>query len=206
LANAVAEGLRREAMAVDVALDGDVAEERIATNDYDVVVLDRDLPGVPGDELCKALVAAGTARVLMLTAAADVPDRVAGLTLGADDYLTKPFAFAELIARVRALARRPRELIPPVLSRADVRLDPHRREVFRDGLYVRLTRKEFGVLEELLRADGGAVSTERLLEKVWDEHTDPFSNVVRVTVMTLRRKLGEPPLVQTVPGVGYQVP
>jgi DNA-binding response OmpR family regulator len=206
LASAVAEGLRREAMAVDVALDGDAASERIATNDYDVVVLDRDLPGVPGDELCRALVAAGTARVLMLTAAAEVPDRVAGLALGADDYLTKPFAFAELVARVRALARRPRQAIPPVLGRADVTLDPHRREVVRDGHFVRLTRKEFGVLEELLRADGGAVSTERLLEKVWDEHTDPFTNVVRVTVMTLRRKLGDPPLVHTVPGVGYQVP
>ncbi len=206
LAAAVAEGLRREAMAVDVALDGDAAGERIATNDYDVVVLDRDLPGTPGDELCRALVAAGTARVLMLTAAADVPDRVAGLALGADDYLTKPFAFTELVARVRALSRRPPQAIPPVLVRADVRLDPHRREVFRAGHYVRLTRKEFGVLEELLRAGGGAVSTERLLEKVWDEHTDPFTNVVRVTVMTLRRKLGDPPLVQTVPGVGYQVP
>jgi DNA-binding response OmpR family regulator len=206
LAAAVAEGLRREAMAVDVALDGDAASESIAANDYDVVVLDRDLPGVPGDELCRALVEAGTARVLMLTAATEVPDRVAGLALGADDYLTKPFAFAELVARIRALSRRPQQAIPPVLERADVRLDPHRREVFRDGHFVRLTRKEFGVLEELLRADGGAVSTERLLEKVWDEHTDPFTNVVRVTVMTLRRKLGDPPLVQTVPGVGYQVP
>jgi DNA-binding response OmpR family regulator len=206
LATAVAEGLRREAMAVDIALDGDVAGERIATNDYDVVVLDRDLPGIHGDDLCRTLAEQGTARVLMLTAATEVPDRVAGLALGADDYLTKPFAFAELVARVRALSRRPPQAIPPVLTRADVRLDPHRREVFRGGHYVRLTRKEFGVLEELLRAEGGAVTTERLLEKVWDEHTDPFTNVVRVTVMTLRRKLGEPPLVQTVPGVGYQVP
>ncbi|MCO1656493.1 response regulator transcription factor [Pseudonocardia humida] len=206
LADAVAEGLRREAMAVDIALDGHAASRSIATNDYDVVVLDRDLPGIHGDELCRTLVDAGTARVLMLTAAAAVPDRVCGLAIGADDYLTKPFAFAELVARIRALARRPREVIPPVLTRGDVRLDPHRREVFRAGHYVRLTRKEFGVLEELLRASGGAVSTERLLEKVWDEHTDPFTNVVRVTVMTLRRKLGDPPLVRTVPGVGYQVP
>lgn len=207
LADALGEGLRREALAVDVVYDGAAALERIDVNDYDVVVLDRDLPRVPGDQVCAAIVRArGSTRVLMLTAAAGVPDRVAGLALGADDYLPKPFAFAELVARVRALSRRTMPALPPLLRRAGVQLDPHRREVFRDGHYVRLSRKEFGVLEELLRAQGGVVSTEHLLEKVWDEHTDPFTNVVRVTVMTLRRKLGEPAVVHTVAGVGYQVP
>ncbi len=205
LADAIAEGLRREAIAVDVAYDGDAASERVAVNDYDVVVLDRDLPGVPGDEICRVLATEGTARVLMLTAAGEVRDRVAGLALGADDYLAKPFAFTELVARVRALARRSRPALPPVLERAGIRLDPHRREVYRDGGYVALSRKEFGVLEELLRAEGGAVPSELLLEKVWDEHTDPFTNVIRVTVMTLRRKLGEPAVVDTVPGVGYRI-
>ena len=205
LADAIAEGLRREAMAVDVAYDGDTASEQVAVNDYDVVVLDRDLPGVPGDEICRALAADGGSRVLMLTAAAEVPQRVAGLALGADDYLGKPFAFAELVARVRALGRRSRPAAPPVLVRAGLRLDPHHREVYRGGRFVALSRKEFGVLEELLRAEGGVVSTEQLLEKVWDEHTDPFTNTVRVTVMNLRRKLGEPVVVETVPGVGYRI-
>lgn len=205
LADAIAEGLRREAIAVDVVYDGDAAGERVAVNDYDVVVLDRDLPGLPGDEICRLLAAEGVTRVLMLTAAVEVSQRVAGLALGADDYLAKPFAFAELVARVRALARRSRPAIPPVLARAGLRLDPHHREVYRGERYLALSRKEFGVLEELLRAEGGVVPTEQLLEKVWDEHTDPFTNTVRVTVMTLRRKIGEPAVVETVPGLGYRI-
>ncbi len=207
LADAIAEGLRRESLAVDVAYDGDAALMRIGVNDYDVVVLDRDLPHVHGDDVCRAVVDAGaTARVLMLTAAGGVRDRVDGLGLGADDYLGKPFAFAELVARVRALGRRSRPAAPPVLGRAGVRLDPGRREVERDGRPIALSRKEFGVLEELLRADGAVVSAEHLLEKVWDENIDPFTNVVRVTMMTLRRKLGEPGLIETVPGSGYRLP
>jgi DNA-binding response OmpR family regulator len=206
LADAVATGLRREGMAVDVAYDGTSADERIATGDYDVVVLDRDLPGRHGDELCRELVASSSAaRVLMLTAATDVDARVHGLGLGADDYLGKPFAFAELVARVRALGRRSRVALPPVLERAGLRLDAARQQVTRDGHPVALTRKEFGLLEELMRADGAIVSAERLLEKVWDEHADPFSNVVRVTVMNLRKKLGEPQLVHTVIGAGYRL-
>jgi DNA-binding response OmpR family regulator len=206
LADAIATGLRRESMAVDVVYDGAAALERVAVNDYDVVVLDRDLPEVHGDEVCRTLAdGGGGARVLMLTAAGDVSERVEGLGLGADDYLPKPFAFAELVARVRALGRRARPALPPILERCGVRLDPNRREVYRDGRYVSLTRKEFAVLEELMRAAGAVVSAEQLLEKAWDEHTDPFTNVVRVTIMTLRRKLGEPQLVQTVPGVGYRL-
>ena len=204
LADAVAEGLRREALAVDVAYDGDTGRYLLDVNSYDVVVLDRDLPGVSGDEICRGL-AGGTTRVLMLTAAGELADRVAGLSLGADDYLPKPFAFVELVARVRALGRRTGPVTPPVLERAGIKLDPGRREVFRDGNYIALSRKEFAVLEELLRADGSAVSTEELLERAWDAHIDPFTNVVRVTVMTLRRKLGEPTVVATVPGVGYQI-
>jgi DNA-binding response OmpR family regulator len=206
LADAIGEGLRREALAVDVVYDGDAALERLGVNEYDVLVLDRDLPVVHGDEVCRAVVDSGAdTRVLMLTAAGDVLDRVAGLALGADDYLPKPFAFVELVARVRALGRRARPASPPVLSRAGLRLDPSRREVRRDGRYVALSRKEFAVLEELLRAEGGVVTAEQLLERAWDEHIDPFTNVLRVTVMTLRRKLGEPQVVQTVPGVGYQI-
>ncbi|KWX00336.1 DNA-binding response regulator [Carbonactinospora thermoautotrophica] len=207
LADAIAQGLRREAMAVDVAYEGDAALERIMANEYDVIVLDRDLPKTHGDDICRRLVAEGaTARVLMLTAAGDVSDRVEGLSLGADDYLPKPFAFAELVARIRALGRRARPATPPVLERAGIRLDPGRHEVWRGDRQVTLGRKEFAVLEELMRADGAVVSAEQLLEKVWDEHTDPFTNVVRVTVMTLRRKLGEPQVIQTVPGAGYQIP
>jgi len=206
LADAIAEGLRREALAVDVVYDGDAALERLGVHEYDVLVLDRDLPVVHGDDVCRAVIESGVeTRVLMLTAAAEVADRVSGLGLGADDYLAKPFAFVELVARVRALGRRARPAAPPVLERAGIRLDPARREVYRDGHFVPLSRKEFAVLEELLRADGAVVSVEQLLEKAWDEHIDPFTNVVRVTVMTLRRKLGEPQVVQTVPGVGYQV-
>ncbi len=206
LADAIATGLRREAMAVDVVYDGASAWERTSVNDYDVVVLDRDLPALSGDEVCRRIVEAGSAtRVLMLTAASDVADRVSGLSLGADDYLGKPFAFSELVARVRALSRRAVAPVPPVLERAGLRLDPARREVTRDGEPVALSPKEFAVLEVLLRAAGTAVSTERLLEKAWDENADPFTNVVRVTVMTLRKRLGEPPIVLTVPGAGYRI-
>jgi len=207
MAEAIAEGLRLQSLAVDTVYDGAAALQRLAVNDYDVLILDRDLPLLHGDDVCRAVVESGaTVRVLMLTASAELTDRVSGLSLGADDYLAKPFAFAELVARVRALGRRARAATPPVLQRAGLRLDPARREVFRDGHHVSVSRKEFAVLEELLRADGAVVSTEQLLERAWDEHTDPFTNVVRVTVMTLRRKLGPPPVVATVTGVGYQIP
>ncbi|GAA2850230.1 response regulator transcription factor [Streptosporangium fragile] len=207
LADAIAEWLRDETHAVDIAYDGAAALERAGVNDYDVVVLDRDLPAVHGDDVCRALVGAGSAaRVLMLTAAAEVTDRVNGLSLGADDYLTKPFAFPELAARVQALGRRSRPAAPPVLRRAGITLDPARREVFRDSRYVPLSKKEFAVLAELLRADGAAVSTEHLLEKAWDEHADPFTGAVRLAVLKLRRKLGDPPVVETVTGVGYRIP
>jgi DNA-binding response OmpR family regulator len=207
LADAVAEWLRGDAHAVDVAHDGGAALERIGVHDYDVVVLDRDLPVVHGDEVCRVLAQGDSpVRVLMLTAAAEIDDRVDGLSLGADDYLPKPFAFPELAARVVALGRRARPAAPPILQRAGIRLDPHRREVYRDGRYVPLSRKEFAVLAELLRADGVAVSAEQLLEKAWDEHADPFTNAVRMTVLKLRRKLGDPPVVLTDPGVGYRIP
>ncbi|MFC1402356.1 MULTISPECIES: response regulator transcription factor [Streptacidiphilus] len=206
LADAVATGLRREAMAVDVVYDGQAALDRVAVNDYDVVVLDRDLPLVHGDDVLRKIVEEGQpTRVLMLTAAGDISDRVEGLELGADDYLPKPFAFSELVARVRALGRRATTPLPPVLEREGISLDPGRREVLRDGKPVALAPKEFAVLEVLMRANGAVVSAEQLLEKAWDEHTDPFTNVVRVTVMTLRRKLGEPAVIITVPGSGYRV-
>src|SRR5262247_1033324 len=206
LAEAVAEWLRGDAHAVDVVQDGGAALERLGINDYDVVILDRDLPIVHGDEVCRALVESdATTRVLMLTAATEIDDRVAGLALGADDYLPKPFAFAELSARVMALGRRSRPAAPPMLQRAGIRLDPLRREVYRDGRYVPLSRKEFAVLAELLRADGAAVSAEQLLEKAWDEHADPFTHAVRMTILKLRRKLGEPPVLLTEPGVGYRI-
>ncbi len=208
LADAIARGLRRETMAVDVAYDGDEALDRLGVNDYDVVVLDRDLPGTHGDEVCRHLASGGDdqPRVLMLTAAAEVSARVVGLGLGADDYLPKPFAFVELVARIRALGRRARPAAPPVLDRVGVSLDPARREVRRDGNRVVLSGKEFAVLEELMRADGAVVSAEQLLEKAWDENIDPFTNVVRVTVMTLRKKLGEPQIIRTITGAGYQIP
>jgi DNA-binding response OmpR family regulator len=207
LADTIADGLRRRSMAVDVAYDGDAALQRLTVNDYDVVVLDRDLPGVPGDEVCASVVRSARAtRVLMLTAAAAVPERVAGLGLGADDYLTKPFAFVELVARVQALGRRARPAAPPVLERGGIRLDQHRGLVTRDGEPVVMSRKELAVLTELLRAEGGIVSAEQLLEKAWDEHTDPFTGVVRFTIMMVRRKLGDPPVIETVPGAGYRIP
>jgi DNA-binding response OmpR family regulator len=206
LADSIAEGLRRHAMAVDVVYDGEAALERATVNDYDVLALDRDLPIVSGDEVCATLVQSESqSRILMLTAATAVAQRVSGLGLGADDYLIKPFAFAELVARVQALARRARPAIAPVLERAGIRLDTHRRTVMRNERAVDLSRKEFAVLEELMRADGGVVSAEQLLEKAWDEQIDPFTNVVRFTVMNVRRKLGDPAVIETVQGVGYRL-
>jgi DNA-binding response OmpR family regulator len=206
LAETVATGLRREGMAVDVALDGGTALRCTAVHDYDVVVLDRDLPVVHGDRVCTALVERGArARVLMLTASTGIEDRVVGLGLGADDYLPKPFAFAELVARIRALSRRAQPALPPVLSAGDLRLDPGRRMAHRAGRRLELSAKELAVLELLLVAQGTVVSAEELLERGWDEAADPFSNVVKVTVSRLRRKLGEPPLIETVPGAGYRI-
>ncbi|GAA5164422.1 response regulator transcription factor [Amycolatopsis dongchuanensis] len=207
LADAIARGLRREGMAVDVALNGDDGHEKATVTRYDVVLLDRDLPGMSGDDLCKEIVASGElTRVLMLTASGTVSDRVEGLSLGADDYLAKPFAFPELVARVRALGRRATPAAPPLLAAGDVELDPARRTVRRGSGPVELTRKEFGVLEVLMAAKGAVVSSEELLERVWDENADPFTTTVRVTVMTLRKKLGEPGIIETVVGSGYRVP
>jgi DNA-binding response OmpR family regulator len=203
MADSIARSLRREGMAVDVAYDGSAALEMSALTAYDVVVLDRDLPGVHGDAVCRQL-AGGATRILMLTASGTVDDRVEGLTIGADDYLAKPFALAELVARIRAIARRSSRVLPPVLRAGDVELDPHRRTATRDGRDLRLSNKEFGVLEALL-SEGGVVSTEHLLEHVWDANTDPFTNTVRVTVAGLRRKLGDPPAIETVIGAGYRV-
>jgi DNA-binding response OmpR family regulator len=207
LADAVARGLRNRAMAVDIAYEGESALHKADLADYDVVVLDRDLPGIHGDEVCRALRREQSGpSVLMLTAAGELDQIVDGLALGADDYLAKPFAFEELLARVQALGRRPRRSLPPVLARGNVELDPARHEVRRGGKAVELQPKEFAVLRVLLEADGGVVSSEELLARVWDENIDPFSNVVRVVVMTLRRKLGDPPLVETVTGAGYRIP
>src|SRR3954447_16241082 len=206
IADAVARGLRREGMAVDVANDGAAALYKARVYPYDVVVLDRDLPQLHGDEVCRTLSAEQPrTKVLMLTAARSTDDLVEGLALGADDYLSKPFRFAELVARLRALARRSGEARPPVLRTADLELDPARRTVTRGGLPLDLTPKEFAVLEALLEAQGAVVTTEALLERVWDELLDPLSNTVRMTVMTLRRKLGDPPLIETVRGSGYRV-
>ena len=206
LANTIARGLRNEGMAVDVVLDGTSALSKASVNNYDVVVLDRNLPGVHGDDVCRTLVArSSTARILMLTAAGSIQDRVTGLDLGADDYLPKPFALKELVARIRALGRRAAPPVPPVLTSGDLTLDPARHVAERAGRDLGLTKKEFGVLETLLSAEGRVVSAEELLEKVWDENTDPFTNVVRVTIMTLRRKVGDPPLIETIPGVGYRI-
>ena len=206
LADAIARGLRRAGMAVDVAYDGTNGHEMAFVTRYDVLVLDRDLPGIHGDDICADLAAAGTlTRVLMLTASGTVADRVDGLGLGADDYLPKPFAFDELVARVRALGRRSSPVAPPVLTVGDVTLDPAKRVVSRAGRPLDLGRKEFGLLEELLKAQGSVVSTEDLLERVWDANTDPFTTIVRVTMMTLRKKLGDPPVIETVVGVGYRI-
>lgn len=204
MADSIARSLRREGMAVDVAYDGGAALEATAVTAYQVVVLDRDLPVVHGDDVCRQL--AGTdARVLMLTASGEVDERVEGLTIGADDYLAKPFALAELVARIRALDRRSGPARPPVLAAGDLRLDPHLREVRRGGRLIELTNKEFGVLEVLVGAGGGIASAEDLLERVWDANADPFTNTVRVTMAHLRRKLGEPALIETVVGAGYRL-
>src|SRR5450755_3738693 len=206
LAETVAKVLRREGMAVDLAFDGQEALARVALASYDVVVLDRDLPGVHGDDVCRALVAdACESRVLMLTAAASLEDRVEGLGIGADDYLPKPFHLAELVARIRALARRSRPALAPTLVHADLELDSARRLVTRAGRPVALGAKEFAVLELLLGAQGAVLSSEELLERAWDDATDPFTNTVRMTVSRLRAKLGDPPVIQTVTPVGYRI-
>lgn len=206
VAEAVARGLRREGMAVDVAGDGETALYKARIHPYDVVVLDRDLPRLHGDEVCRELNREQPeTKVLMLTAAGRVDDLVDGLSLGADDYVPKPFRFTELVARIRALARRNGRARPSVLRSGDVELDPARRLVVRDGRELQLSPKEFGVLEVLLEAGGDVVSTEQLLERVWDENADPFTNTVRMTIMGLRRKLGDPPFIHTVAGAGYRV-
>ena len=206
LAAAIATGLRREGMAVDIVFDGEAALEHAERESYEVVVLDRDLPKVHGDDVCRALVAGGSGvHILMLTAADAVEDRVEGLGLGADDYLPKPFAFAELVARIRALARRSGTALAPVLVRGDIRLDPAQRTATRAGRRLELSPREFSLLETLLAAEGAPLTAEELLSRVWDEYTDPFSNVVKVTVARLRRKLGDPPAIETVPGGGYRV-
>jgi DNA-binding response OmpR family regulator len=203
LAGRIAQGLRQAGMAVDTAYDGATALEAAARAAYDVIVLDRDLPVVHGDRVCRKVAGSGP-RILMLTAAADVEDRVDGLELGADDYLGKPFAFVELVARVRALARRA-PAAPPVLERGDLTVDRARHRASRGSRPLSLTRKEFGILEMLLAADGAVVSAEELLEHVWDANVDPFSNIVSVTMTRLRRKLGDPPLIETVVGKGYRM-
>jgi DNA-binding response OmpR family regulator len=205
LAGYIAAGLRKHGFAVDLAHDGRSALDKCAVTPYDVVVLDRDLPILHGDTVCRRLAERGDSRVLMLTASDAVEERVDGLLLGADDYLGKPFAFTELVARVHALVRRSAPARPPVLRAAGVTLDPARRTAERDGLLLPLTPKEFGVLELLLAAAGDVVSAETLLDKVWDEHADPFTNAIRITVGTLRRKLGDPPLIETVTGAGYRI-
>ncbi|MBV9607501.1 MAG: response regulator transcription factor [Solirubrobacterales bacterium] len=206
LADAVAEGLRREGMAVDIAYDGADALTHVIVNRYDVVVLDRDLPAVHGDQVCRALVDQhAEARVLMLTAASTIADRVEGLELGADDYLPKPFEFAELVARVRALGRRPGMAVPPKLERGDVTLDPSRRVAFRGDRRLLLSPKEFALLEYLLAADGRVISAEELLARVWDEAADPFTSTVKTTIGRLRGKLGEPAVIETVREAGYRI-
>ena len=206
LALTVATGLRHAGMAVDVAFDGRDALDQIAEADYDVVVLDRDLPGVSGDEVCRRLVRHGSiVRVLMLTAAGDLEDRVQGLALGADDYLSKPFEFPELVARIRALSRRPGQSLPPVLSHGDIELDPARRTATQAGRDLGLNPKEFAVLEILLAARGTVVSSEQLLTRAWDQNADPFSQAVKTTMSRLRAKLGDPPVIETVAKSGYRI-
>lgn len=206
MAEAIRDGLRLEAIAADLAADGQTALELLGTNTYDLAVLDRDIPGPSGDEVARRIVASGTGLpILMLTAADRLDDLASGFGLGADDYLTKPFELRELVLRLRALHRRRGQNRPPVLEAAGVRLDPFRREVHRDGHYVALTRKQFAVLEVLVAAQGGVVSAEELLERAWDENADPFTNAVRITVSALRKRLGEPWVIVTVPGVGYRI-
>jgi two-component system response regulator VanR len=206
LAEAIRDGLRLEAIAADIARDGDSALDMLNTNAYDIAILDRDIPGPSGVEIAKRIVASESGMpILMLTAADRLDDKASGFELGADDYLTKPFALQELVLRLRALDRRRAHNRPPVREIAGLRLDPFRREVYRDGRYVALTRKQFAVLEVLVAAEGGVVSSEALLERAWDEHADPFTNAVRITVSALRKRLGEPWIIATVPGVGYRI-
>jgi len=206
LADAVARGLRQHGMAVDIALDGRDALEKAWVNSYNVIVLDRDLPRLHGDDVCRELIAMeNPAKVLMLTASGSLDARIEGLSIGADDYLPKPFAMGELSARIHALSRRGGHISSPVLTHGDVRLEPARRLARRGERELHLTPKEFGILEVLMAADGTVVSAEQLLEQVWDEHANPFTNTIRVTVLTLRRKLGEPPVIETVTGSGYRL-
>lgn len=206
LAEAIRAGLRLEAIAADIAGDGRDALALLDVNTYDIVILDRDLPGLPGDDVARHIVSAGSgAMILMLTAADRLDDKATGFGLGADDYMTKPFAMRELVLRLRALDRRRVRHRPPVSEVAGLRLDPFRREVYRDGRYVALTRKQFAVLEILVAAEGGVISAEQLLEQAWDAQADPFTNAVRITVSALRKRLGEPWLIATVPGVGYRI-
>ena len=206
MAEAIRDGLRLEAIAADIAGDGDTALELLSVNAYDIAVLDRDIPGPSGDEIAERIVASGSGMpILMLTAADRLDDKASGFELGADDYLTKPFELQELVLRLRALDRRRAHNRPPVREIAGLRLDPFRREVYRDGRYVALTRKQFAVLEVLVAAEGGVVSAEELLERAWDENADPFTNAVRITVSALRKRLGEPWIIATVAGVGYRI-
>jgi two-component system response regulator VanR len=206
LAEAIRDGLGLQAIAADIAGDGDAALVLLSVNAYDIAILDRDIPGPSGDEIAKHIVTSGSGMpILMLTAADRLDDKASGFELGADDYLTKPFALRELVLRLRALDRRHAHNRPPVREIAGLRLDPFRREVFRDGRYVALTRKQFALLEVLVAAEGGIVSAEELLERAWDEQADPFTNAVRITVSALRKRLGEPWIIATVAGVGYRI-
>jgi two-component system response regulator VanR len=206
LADAIRDGLRLEAIAADIAGDGNTALRQLSIYEYDIVVLDRDIPGPSGDEVAKHIIDSGAGTpILMLTAADRMDDKTSGFQLGADDYLTKPFDLQELVLRLRALDRRRANHRPPVREIAGLRLDPFRREVYRNGRYVALTRKQFAVLEVLVAADGGVVSAEELLDKAWDEHADPFTNAIRITVSALRKRLGEPAIITTVAGVGYRI-
>ncbi len=206
MAEAIRDGLRLEAIAADIARDGDAALELLRINAYDIAVLDRDVPGPSGDQIAEHIVASGNSMpILMLTAADRLDDKASGFELGADDYLTKPFEFRELVLRIRALDRRRAHNRPPVRELAGLRLDPFRRQVYRDGRYVALTRKQFAVLEVLVAAEGGVISAEELLERAWDENADPFTNAVRITVSALRKRLGEPWIIATVTGVGYRI-
>src|ERR1044072_4509958 len=206
MAEAIRDGLRLEAIAADVAGDGDSALRLLSIYPYDIAVLDRDIPGPSGDEIAKHIVDSGSGTpILILTAADRLDDKTSGFELGADDYLTKPFEIKELVLRLRALERRRAHNRPPVREIAGLRLDPFRREVYRDDRYVALTRKQFAVLEVLVAAEGGVVSAEELLERAWDENADPFTNAVRITVSSLRRRLGEPWVIATAPGVGYRI-
>src|ERR1700749_1806368 len=206
MAEAIRDGLRLEAIAADIAADGDAALQLLSVNAYDSAVLDRDIPGPSGDEIARRIPAPGRGMpILMLTAADQLDDKATGFELGADDSLTKPFELQELVLRLRALDRRRAHHRPPVLEIAGLRLDPSRREVYRDGRYVALTRKQFAVLEVLVAAEGGVVSAEELLEQAWDKNADPFTNAVRITVSALRTRLGEPGIITTVAGVGYRI-